>query len=177
MVNPYSDHEHTEGRTRIVSLPLAQQAKVIVPLLLYSFIGRFDEDGPIYQMKDSNMPWAPWTWSTDNPALAEAVSARLRAIGVREELCQVSESDPEMTKTAQKKWDRMRRELEAAVPFLPEDQFEGEVDQSCNFCGFTPSLDYSFQRCARCKWAYYCSRDCQKADWSSHKQDCCPTTS
>ena len=29
----------------------------------------------------------------------------------------------------------------------------------------------SFQRCSRCKLAYYCSRECQSRDWGTHK--CC----
>eukprot|EP00984_Skeletonema_dohrnii_P009849 scaffold3797_cov91-Skeletonema_dohrnii-CCMP3373.AAC.4 len=26
--------------------------------------------------------------------------------------------------------------------------------------------------CTRCRYAYYCSRDCQKAAWSDHREDC-----
>lgn len=176
LVNPYNGHYHTEGRTNILSLPLAQRAKVIVPLLLYSFNGRFDESESIPQMSENNTPWAPWSWSTDNPALSEAVSARLRAIGARQELCQVSVSERSMIEVGERKWGAMEQEMERMMPFFPGDQFRDEVDQSCNYCGFTPSLDYSFQRCARCKRAYYCSRECQKVDWSSHKKSCAPPT-
>ncbi len=27
-------------------------------------------------------------------------------------------------------------------------------------------------RCSACKYAYYCSRECQREDWSKHKIDC-----
>lgn len=173
MVNPWNGHEHTEGRTRIVSLPPDQQAKIIVPLLLYSFNTRFDESGFIHQMHNDMYPWAPWSWSTADPVLASAVSTRLRAIGVRKELCEVSVSGSDDVETAEQRWAVMERQLEAAISILPDD-FAEDVETSCNACGFTPSLDYSFQRCARCKEAYYCSRECQKEDWKSHKKICTP---
>ena len=30
----------------------------------------------------------------------------------------------------------------------------------------------TIQKCARCFTAYYCSRECQIADWSNHKLEC-----
>ena len=27
-------------------------------------------------------------------------------------------------------------------------------------------------RCSMCKYAIYCSRDCQRADWRVHKREC-----
>jgi hypothetical protein len=157
MVNPYNGHEHTEGRTRIASLPPGEEAKIMVPLLLYSFNNRFDDDGFIHQMHQDMMPWAPWSWSTADPVLASAASARLRAIGVRKELCEVSVSGPDEVEIAEERWAAMKKQLGAHIPFMPDD-FVGDVDKSCNTCGFTPSLNVSFQRCARCKQAYYCSR-------------------
>ena len=28
------------------------------------------------------------------------------------------------------------------------------------------------KKCSRCKWAKYCSQDCQRSHWKSHKKDC-----
>lgn len=33
--------------------------------------------------------------------------------------------------------------------------------------------DSKFQRCSRCKIAYYCNAECQRADWARHKKEEC----
>merc|ERR1712167_509214 len=43
---------------------------------------------------------------------------------------------------------------------------------SCQNCRKEELKPRAFQKCARCKLVMYCSRECQKADWSSHKQNC-----
>lgn len=43
----------------------------------------------------------------------------------------------------------------------------------CNSCKKLESALPAFlKRCAKCQTTLYCSRDCQKADWKSHKKDC-----
>jgi hypothetical protein len=52
------------------------------------------------------------------------------------------------------------------VPILPEydkDDFDG-----CEFCMKRCEL----KKCTACKSVSYCSRSCQKADWSAHKGEC-----
>ena len=39
----------------------------------------------------------------------------------------------------------------------------------CDACGRT---DTKLKACSRCKRAWYCSTDCQKSDWTVHKQNC-----
>ncbi|KAF7360434.1 MYND-type domain-containing protein [Mycena venus] len=43
-------------------------------------------------------------------------------------------------------------------------------------CAHCSKLDEnkSFQRCSRCKNTIYCSQDCQKANWKTHKALCSP---
>jgi splicing suppressor protein 51 len=43
---------------------------------------------------------------------------------------------------------------------------------SCTVCKKAASDDVELNVCAKCKTTYYCSRDCQKADWKSHKRTC-----
>ena len=42
----------------------------------------------------------------------------------------------------------------------------------CCHCDAVETDGRRFDRCARCKVAKYCSRDCQKAAWPSHKRAC-----
>jgi splicing suppressor protein 51 len=42
----------------------------------------------------------------------------------------------------------------------------------CNTCKKTDSEVENLKRCAKCQTTYYCSRDCQKADWKVHKKVC-----
>ncbi|CAI5709913.1 unnamed protein product [Peronospora effusa] len=50
--------------------------------------------------------------------------------------------------------------------------FKEMKGKTCDQC-HTPCEKLS--RCARCRDAAYCSRDCQKAAWSLHKRLCCKT--
>ncbi|KAI1415915.1 hypothetical protein F5Y13DRAFT_155659 [Hypoxylon sp. FL1857] len=43
------------------------------------------------------------------------------------------------------------------------------VNKVCLNCG---ADDVELQKCNRCKTAQYCSKECQRADWSIHKQVC-----
>ena len=39
---------------------------------------------------------------------------------------------------------------------------------ACNVCDSETNL----KRCARCKKVAYCSRNCQKKDWKTHREKC-----
>ena len=43
------------------------------------------------------------------------------------------------------------------------------MEQDLKECGRSPLL-----RCGQCRLAYYCNVDCQRADWPTHRQNCCP---
>ena len=70
----------------------------------------------------------------------------------------------------------MNNELAAELGIqLPSS--DSNAERACRHCkkrepdGATP--EQKFQRCSRCRDAYYCSRECQTADWKRyHKFQC-----
>jgi splicing suppressor protein 51 len=47
-----------------------------------------------------------------------------------------------------------------------------DATTNCATCKKTGTETPNLKRCAKCKTTYYCSPDCQKADWKSHKKQC-----
>lgn len=46
---------------------------------------------------------------------------------------------------------------------------ERTLEAACKNCEkYTKDLKI----CAKCRFTYYCSRECQKKDWKEHKEDC-----
>lgn len=43
-----------------------------------------------------------------------------------------------------------------------------EKAETCAVCGKKGKV----LRCAKCKYAAYCGKECQRADWASHKKEC-----
>ena len=49
---------------------------------------------------------------------------------------------------------------------------QADKKRYCQCCG---KEGYRFQKCSGCRWAYYCSPACQRADWKEkHKRNCNP---
>lgn len=49
--------------------------------------------------------------------------------------------------------------------------------RNCNKSEPTQEFQRSLKQCSRCKQAFYCSRECQVADWKDHKTTCQPVGS
>merc|ERR1739848_318675 len=48
----------------------------------------------------------------------------------------------------------------------------GVQDDKCDFCSKDPPPGSKFSRCSSCQSVRYCSRECQKKHWKTHKVDC-----
>lgn len=53
----------------------------------------------------------------------------------------------------------------------PKDKDNRADDYTCSYCGATGTKKLS--RCARCKKASYCSKECQVAAWPAHRKNEC----
>ena len=40
---------------------------------------------------------------------------------------------------------------------------------ACEYCEELPPEGVTFRKCAACKAVLYCSRECQRKDWASHR--------
>ncbi|KAI0074651.1 hypothetical protein K474DRAFT_1516669 [Panus rudis PR-1116 ss-1] len=48
---------------------------------------------------------------------------------------------------------------------------DNDYKERCNYC-YNKFEKEKLKRCSRCRFVKYCSRDCQKAAWPTHKRGC-----
>ncbi|KAK2792083.1 hypothetical protein FQN51_001921 [Onygenales sp. PD_10] len=107
LLNPASLYIHVEGPKQIGNLTSpSARADIILPLLLKSFVTGLQQGGP-----SELAPFAPWSWSTKDEALARALEEKLRAVGVREELCSVAVADQTLNDLDQERWGEFMKGL------------------------------------------------------------------
>ncbi|KAH7913088.1 hypothetical protein BJ138DRAFT_1003056 [Hygrophoropsis aurantiaca] len=56
----------------------------------------------------------------------------------------------------------------------PIGRFKSREMSKCYRC-YRTGLEVKLSACSRCQAAKYCSKECQKADWGSHKEQCTKT--
>ena len=60
--------------------------------------------------------------------------------------------------------------MENETPFTPIYNATFDL-KTCVQCG---ARARKMKHCVGCKWAKYCDRECQKANWRTHRTECCP---
>ena len=87
---------------------------------------------------------------------------------LKQRMAQKRECRKQLPKTI-RAWNERNKELDRIKKetFAIADTIQGV--ETCKQCA---ERGYDFQRCSRCKKAYYCSRECQTIDWPVHKTKC-----
>lgn len=167
-INPLSqDVKKTPRQAEILSLPtIHDKAEEIIPILLDAFACPLDGfDSPME-------PFAPWTWSTLDPDMAQALEDALQKHGVKPELCQVGVCTAEERAFLEAIRDGCVTRLARLVGRKRSIVAWGDSTK-CHGCDM--SSDCFFQplkRCTGCEKAYYHSKKCQKKHWKQHKAGC-----
>ena len=65
---------------------------------------------------------------------------------------------------------RVSRAKFGTEPFIPFCNATNDL-RICVQCG---QMAPKMKRCTGCKRARYCDRECQKANWLTHRSECCP---
>lgn len=107
IVNPAARFIHCEGPVQLASLSPKEKATVITPLLLKAFNnGLGVEDGPRV---------SPWKWSSNDSDIAREVGLALKELGVKEELCVVSDATEKDKRVADEVWQDLFRTLTSSM--------------------------------------------------------------
>ena len=170
-VHPQSTYLNQGGPAQIFSLATAaDKAEALIPCLLDAFMSQHPGNPP---------PFAPWTWSTLDPDIAQAVQDGLRNHGVKYELCQVGVCSAEEREILESARASLFENLESMLmpPRTRSATVEPGDATKCHGCGMSRECFFQpLKKCSRCSSAFYHSRDCQKAHWKRHKPTCSPAT-
>lgn len=178
-VHPKSQFILQAGPVKILSLPTASaKAAAIIPLLLDLFIKGSESPGG--RRPSDPEPFAPWTWSMDDPELVPAIAEGLKRHGVLGELQNPSICSNEERDLLDEVSSRRTRLLEqlmnmmgcsaaeaATVSVIPGDR------SKCHGCGLgQESFSQKLMGCSACSQAFYHSQTCQRQHWKQHKPTC-----
>lgn len=167
-VNPQSEYLHQAGPAQILSLQTAREkAEATIPYLLDAFANA----PPI----DPSVPTsAPWTWSTLDPEMAQAIEKGLKNHGVTPALCKVGVCTAEEREILEAARARLLSALTEHLEYVERDAVGLGDSTKCHGCGMSRECFFQpLKKCARCGEAFYHSRECQEKHWKHHKPTCC----
>ena len=72
--------------------------------------------------------------------------------------------------------NRLKTMVRFADSISPTQDGGYRICQNCGKSDFSALFQQSLKKCSRCFQAFYCSKECQKADWKIHKKTCVPKT-
>ena len=176
------------GALEILTLPTAiKKAAAIVPLLLKAFTEARCEPVPGDTSDTTIVRVAPFSWAVDDPSLVPELEAQLRQHGVRDSLCSVTVCSAEQVEVLRESWSPFdgglkemgRHYLQQEQPQTPsgpstQRSSDNNGNTACYRCGLSQeAVPGGLKTCAKCKKAWYCSRQCQIDDWKTHKKTDC----
>ncbi|SGY65901.1 BQ5605_C004g02604 [Microbotryum silenes-dioicae] len=152
---------------------------------------RVDEDGPIWAVLSNMVPEDPFpgystdgnemfwikTYSENKGLLEECITAGW----FRPQVFFSSSTSPPgphlrtpLLSYSNNRTGRTHKQAFVVYPMCELRLDEQALARHCPACNRYESIldEHRFKRCAKCRKRYYCSAQCQKDDWPSHKLDC-----
>ncbi|KAM7185912.1 hypothetical protein V8F20_011616 [Naviculisporaceae sp. PSN 640] len=163
VLNQRTGQIYQGGPTEIFSLPtIEQRADAVIPCLLDVFT------------RPSTPMNAPWTWSTMDADLAQAMESRLKEHGVLPALCKVGVCTPDEREFMIESRERLHQQMMQfmAREILREPPALGDSTR-CHGCRCKAECFFQpLKKCSGCGMTFYHSRECQKKHWKTHKARC-----
>lgn len=177
VVHPRSRFLLEGGSGQILSSSNDQEkAQAVLPLLLEAFIK--GGQSPLGRQPTDPQPFAPWTWTTEDPELAKALEECLSQHGVVNELCRVGTCSEDEKDILEEAWSEVYRSVTNLMGRGGQSARShpavtpGDTTK-CHGCGMSgESFSEPLKKCSACGQAWYHSQDCQRKHWKIHKPAC-----
>ncbi|KAK4097072.1 hypothetical protein N658DRAFT_562031 [Parathielavia hyrcaniae] len=171
-VNPQSGFVIQAGPAQIFSLPTTiERAKATIPSLLDAFVNLSEST-----LAELPIPsFAPRTWSTLDPDMAQAIEHALKSHDVKPALCKVGVcTDEERNILEAARESCISRWAQEVGDIEPERDAVGLGDWTrCHGCRKSRECFFRpLHKCGECEAAWYHSGECQRKHLEHHKPMC-----